>query len=147
MACNRESFILWRIDPMLDNGSINIFPWRQIPGNSPLLGKHVPMNTQQWWTSIARQSESSRHVWKLRLHFIFCYLMLHESYGRRTTDVVVSVASLMHRVVWPYYPNRNISIILWVGHSELSYLKYRYDQVCQLWHALLVLRRYRCPWP
>jgi hypothetical protein len=35
-----------------------------------------------------------RHVWKLRLHFIFYYLMRHESYGRRTTDVAVCVASL-----------------------------------------------------
>jgi hypothetical protein len=34
------------------------------------------------------------HVWKLRLHFIFYYLMRHESYGRHTTDVAVCVASL-----------------------------------------------------
>jgi hypothetical protein len=31
---------------------------------------------------------------KLRLHFIFYYLMRHESYGRRTTDVAVCIASI-----------------------------------------------------
>jgi hypothetical protein len=35
-----------------------------------------------------------RHVWKLRLHFIFYYLMRHKSHGRRTIDVAVCVASL-----------------------------------------------------
>jgi hypothetical protein len=35
-----------------------------------------------------------RHVWKLRLHFIFHYLMRHESYGRRTADVAVCELAL-----------------------------------------------------
>jgi hypothetical protein len=45
-------------------------------------------------TSTVRQSESSHHVWKLRLHFIFYYLMRHKSYGRRTIYVAVWAASL-----------------------------------------------------
>jgi hypothetical protein len=36
-----------------------------------------------------------RHVWKLRLHFTFYYLMRHESYGRRTTDVAVCERALL----------------------------------------------------
>jgi hypothetical protein len=49
-------------------------------------------------TSVVRRSYDSCRIqvveWKLRLHFIFYYLMRHESHGRRTTDVVVCVASL-----------------------------------------------------
>jgi hypothetical protein len=35
-----------------------------------------------------------RHVWKLRLHFILYYLMRHESYGHRATDVAVCERAL-----------------------------------------------------
>jgi hypothetical protein len=34
------------------------------------------------------------HVWKVSLHFIFYYMMRHEPYERRTTDVAVCVPAL-----------------------------------------------------
>jgi hypothetical protein len=57
-----------------------------------------------------------RHVWKLRLHFIFYYLMRYESYGRRTTDVAVCVASLTQcgthwRVVLASFHDRDKRLI------------------------------------
>jgi hypothetical protein len=44
-----------------------------------------------------------RHVWKLRLHFIFCYLMRHESYERRTTDAAVCERARSVRRTQPSY--------------------------------------------
>jgi hypothetical protein len=59
-------------------------------------GLHHPLSLRQS-DGCRTVDVACRHVWKLRLHFIFYYLMRHESCGRRTTDV--AVCECAHRVV------------------------------------------------
>jgi hypothetical protein len=62
-----------------------------------------------------------RHVWKLRLHFIFYYLMRHKSYGRRTTDVAACERALTPSALHLQYAHRlflracNDALLLAVG--------------------------------
>jgi hypothetical protein len=47
-----------------------------------------------WACSSRTVDVAFRHVWKLRLYFIFYYLMRHESYGHRMTDVAMCERAL-----------------------------------------------------
>jgi hypothetical protein len=40
--------ILWSVDPLLGNGSINTLPWTWILVNSPLLGKPATIRDNSW---------------------------------------------------------------------------------------------------
>jgi hypothetical protein len=65
-----------------------------------------PSESQNWiasptWGCGSRTVDAAcRHVRKLRLHFTFYYLMRHESYGRRATDVAVCEGALRLRGRW-----------------------------------------------
>jgi hypothetical protein len=53
------------------------------------------------WSDCRKVDVACRHVWNLRLHFIFYYLMRHEPYGRRTTVVAVCERALRHELSSP----------------------------------------------
>jgi hypothetical protein len=54
------------------------------------------------WSNCHRVDVACRYVWKLRLHFIFYYLMRHEPYGCHTADIAVCVTALSKH---PYQQN------------------------------------------
>jgi hypothetical protein len=52
-------------------------------------GSRTAVAVRVVWSDCRTVDVACRHEWKLRLHFIFYYMMRHESYGRHSTDVAV----------------------------------------------------------